>query len=65
MRIRHQYNHFLQDISLEQYGEDFYNLAACIRSEQVSPRQIQEHLKDKDFRDYYMKYFFGTHISGY
>jgi hypothetical protein len=64
MKLLHQYIHFLQDVSLGEYGEDFYNLAVCIRSEQVSPQQIQEHLKDKDFRDYYMKYFFGTHISG-
>jgi hypothetical protein len=62
MNIKEQFKHFLQDSHLEEYGEDYYNLATCIRSGQVSSSQVQEHLQDEDFKEYYMKYFFGTHI---
>lgn len=57
-KIKKKVNKFLHEVSQEEGGE-YYNLAVCIRSGQVSARQIQEHLKDKDFKDYYMNNFFG------
>jgi|TARA_B110001454_G_scaffold198741_1_gene203060 hypothetical protein len=52
-----KFKDFLHDVSKEEGGEEYYNLALCIRSGQVSARQVQEHLKDKDFYEYYMKNF--------
>ena len=61
MKLTNKINEFLYEVSLEEGGEKYYELALCIRSGQVSPRQIQEHLKDKDFKDYYMNnFFFGV-----
>ena len=59
-----KFSAFLDEVSKEEGGEEYYNLALCIRSGQVSPRQIQEHLKDKDFHDYYMKNFYGLFVIG-
>jgi len=40
---------------------DFKLLAQCIRSDQLSARQVQEHLKDKAFRKYYEKHYLNRH----
>ena len=58
-----KFSSFLHDVSEEEGGEEYYNLALCIRSGQVSARQVQEHLKDKDFYAYYMKNFYGIFWS--
>ena len=34
--------------------DEFRLLAECIRSDQLSARQVQEHLKDEEFRRYYV-----------
>ena len=57
-----KFNTFLDDVSKEEGGKEYHNLALCIRSGQVSPRQIQEHLKDKDFYEYYMKNFYSMFV---
>jgi hypothetical protein len=59
MKIKLKINKFLHELSLEEGGEQYYNLALCIRSGQLSAPQIQEHLKDKDFKEFYMNNFFG------
>ena len=58
-----KFSSFLHDVSEEEGGEEYYNLAMCIRSGQVSARQVQEHFKDKDFYEYYRKNFYGTFWS--
>ena len=35
--------------------KEYELLAQCIRSDQLSTRQVQEHLKDDGFRKYYEK----------
>ena len=37
--------------------KEYRLLAECIRSDQVSAKQIQEHLKDNEFRKYYEKHY--------
>ena len=59
-KIKKKFNNFLHEVSQEEGGPQYYELAVCIRSGQLSARQIQEHLKDKDFKDYYMNNFFGV-----
>ncbi len=55
---KQKFNSFLHDVSLEEGGEEYYNLALCIRSGQVSAREVQEHLEDKGFHEYYRKNFY-------
>ena len=60
MQVRKKVNQFLYETSREEGGKQYYELAVCIRSGQVSARQVQEHMKDKAFHDYYMNNFFGV-----
>ena len=56
--MRTKFNQFLREVSQEEGGKYYNELAQCIRSGQVSYQQVQEHLKDKDFKDYYMNFFY-------
>ena len=58
--LTNQFYKFLHEVSEEEADQDYYNLAICIRSGQVSAQQVQEHLKDKDFHDYYMNNFYQS-----
>tara|TARA_B100001245_G_C22718647_1_gene349281 strand:+ start:340 stop:546 length:207 start_codon:yes stop_codon:yes gene_type:complete len=61
MRVtRNKFLSFLRDVSLEEGGKKYYELAQCIRSGQVSARQIVEHFEDKEFYEYYKKNFYDT-----
>jgi hypothetical protein len=55
-----KYQTFLRDVSLEEGGSEYHQLAQCIRSDQLSAKQVVEHFKDKDFYEYYKKNFYDT-----
>lgn len=56
--MRSKFHKFLRDVSTEEGGIYYNELAQCIRSGQVSPRQVQEHMKDKDFKNFYLNMFY-------
>lgn len=56
-KLREQFWNFLQEVSREEGGEEYNDLADCIRSGQVSSQQVIEHMKDKSFMKYYTKVF--------
>ena len=58
-----KFSRFLQDVSEEEGGEDYNTLAICIRSGQVPPQQVIEHMEDKDFRDFYMNVFYYGYLK--
>ena len=56
--MRHKFKQFLREVSQEEGGEYYHTLSQCIRSGQVSPKQLEEHMKDKDFKEYHMNNFY-------
>ena len=56
--MRVEFYDFVRDMSAEEGGKKYYELAQCIRSGQVSMQQVQKHMKDKDFKDFYQNMFF-------
>ena len=56
--MRTKFSQFLREVSQEEGGKYYNELAQCIRSGQVSYQQVQEHMKDKDFKDFYQNMFF-------
>lgn len=58
-KLRGKYETFKRDVSRAQ-NREFHALAQCIRSDQLSARQVVEHMKDKEFREYYEDTFFDT-----
>ena len=55
--MRHKFKQFLREVSQEEGGKYYNELAQCIRSGQVSYQQVQEHLKDKDFKGFIISIF--------
>jgi len=60
--MRTEFYEFVRDVSTEEGGKEYHELAQCIRSGQVSYDQIQEHMKDEDFKEYYLNNFYDYGI---
>ena len=60
--MRVEFYEFVRDMSAEEGGKKYYELAQCIRSGQVSMQQVQKHMEDKDFKEYYLNNFYDYGI---